>query len=144
MTRPFTFRISPILSGLASFGFVEVVSAPVAFVTWPHLAAPGIAVILGVIPATAGLAMAAASALFGRVLIEPDGLVLFRVRRIRWNDIEAVEVPRAIVLPELRLRLRHRQVRVTVPLYLRGDIPIRTALCSAAPPGHPIVVALKE
>jgi hypothetical protein len=81
--------------------------------------------------------------LFVAVLqVGPDGLIIYRLNRLRWADVTAARHQRVFGLPYLVL-YRARGGRWWVPLYFRGATDLREAVWQATPKDNPIHHALK-
>ena len=77
------------------------------------------------------------------VVVRDEGIVMYRLNRLTWPEIESARVRRVVGLPYLHIRRRHG-MSWWLPLYFRGDRDIRLALSERAPEAHPIPVSLKQ
>jgi hypothetical protein len=85
---------------------------------------------------------AAALALFWTLLLRrytvqlrPNGIKLFSLWWLPWNDVIAVRYSSLLGLPYLRIK-RRRGFSWSIPLYFVGDRDLCRAIICAVPPGN--------
>ena len=100
-----------------------------------------IALIIGPLVVVCGL-MLLISLSIAVLQVRPDGLVLYRVNRVRWEEISGAQLRGIMRLPHLVLQ-RRQGTQWWVPLYFHGPVDLRTLLREAAPEGSPIREALE-
>jgi hypothetical protein len=124
---PETFRIhwrsAPVALLVLWFGLAMAL-------TWPRLTA--------VIPLAAEL-LIALGLLFSlfTVAVDEDGVALFRVSRLRWSQVTAVQRRAPLGLPHLVVARRNGGT-VWLPLYVQGRRRLEQALAEKAPLGNPL------
>jgi len=74
---------------------------------------------------------------FSAVSISNDGLVLYRVNRLRWEDVKSARRVRFLGLPYMLIK-RHKGFTWWLPLYYEGKRNIRETLRSVVPNGNPL------
>jgi hypothetical protein len=72
---------------------------------------------------------------FGTVQVGPEGVVLYRVHKLKWAEVTKVESATVLGLPHLRVFLSTGMTWF-VPLYVRGSRSIEESLRSWAPSGN--------
>jgi hypothetical protein len=131
---------------------VEVFRLP----TWPWIPAfallqvPGI-VHVGVAEGAASAFVAAlVGALFvgfvvwtGQISIGPEGIAIYRINRMRWNDAVSARPRRVLGLRYVHVQ-RSRGMSWWVPLYFIGGRDLREALVDYAPESNPISLCLAD
>ena len=100
-----------------------------------------IALIIGPLVVVCGL-MLLISLSIAVLQVRPDGLVLYWVNRVRWEEISGAQLRGIMRLPHLVLP-RRQGTQWWVPLYFHGPVDLRTFLREAAPEGSPIREALE-
>jgi hypothetical protein len=70
-----------------------------------------------------------------------EGMVLYRVNRLRWPEVVSARPRRILFVPYLVLE-RTKGMKWWVPLYFTGPVDLREALRRSVPPGHPVHAAL--
>lgn len=71
------------------------------------------------------------------VVVGPNGIVLYRVNRARWQDLTTAKEISFLGLPYLSVE-RKKGIRWWIPLYLTRPDEFRLALTKYAPFGHPL------
>jgi hypothetical protein len=71
------------------------------------------------------------------VSVSEDGIVLYLVNRLRWQQVTGVRRVSFLGLPYLYIT-RVRGFNWWLPLYFTGCRPIERALAEKAPPGNPL------
>lgn len=80
---------------------------------------------------------------FSAVAISNDGLVLYRVNRLRWEEVKSARKVRLLGLPYVLIK-RHTGFTWWLPLYYEGKRDIREALRSVVPSGNPLKESINE
>lgn len=71
------------------------------------------------------------------IRLDPEGVQLYGLWRLRWEEIRAAYCRKLFGLPYLCVR-RQKGFRWWIPLYFVGDCDLAKALVDAAPPDSPI------
>jgi len=74
---------------------------------------------------------------FSAISITKDGLVLYRVNRLKWQDIISARKTSFLGLPYILLK-RQKGFAWWLPLYYEGNGNIQDAIISFAPNGNPL------
>ena len=77
----------------------------------------------------------------GVMEIGPEGIRLYRINMLRWNDVKSARKKRYLGLRYLLVK-RQKGMNYWVPLYFTGDTPIEAALQKNVPPKNPIASCL--
>ena len=78
-----------------------------------------------------------------RLSVRDDGIVMYRLNRMTWSDVQSARFRRVVGLPYLHIQ-RHHGVPLWLPLYFRGARDLRHVLIERAPERNPIHACLKE
>src|SRR5437870_9921021 len=78
-----------------------------------------------------------------RLSVRDDGIVMYRLNRMTWSDVQSARFRRVVGLPYLHIQ-RHHGVPLWLPLYFRGVRDLRHVLIERAPERNPIHACLKE
>ncbi|MDH5573682.1 MAG: hypothetical protein OEY89_18095 [Gammaproteobacteria bacterium] len=77
------------------------------------------------------------------IAITKDGLVLYRVNRLKWQDIISARKTSFLGLPYILLK-RQNGFAWWLPLYFEGKGTIQETIISLAPDGNPLKESLVE
>jgi hypothetical protein len=129
--------LPPILIvGMRLWLFLRERSLPVEH----RLPAPDFLPLVGLI--ALGVASFVGTVLVSVVVVSAEGIVFHRFFRIAWEDVVEASERTMLGMPHLRLRRRKGIVPLSIPLYYKGERPMRDALRDAAPEGNPIRLCL--
>jgi len=77
------------------------------------------------------------------VSITKDGLILYRVNKLKWQEIISARKTSFLGLPYVLLK-RQKGFAWWLPLYFEGNGNIKEAIVNLAPDGNPLKVCLVE
>lgn len=69
--------------------------------------------------------------------INDNGIILYRRRKIEWDEITSARIVNIIGLPYL-LTHRRQGFPVWIPMYFRGPQDLRTMVSAKSPEGNPV------
>ena len=72
------------------------------------------------------------------VEINSEGIRLYRINMLRWDDVDSASVRNLVGLRYLLVK-RRKGVNYWIPLYFKGDIRIEDAIRENAPTDNPLV-----
>jgi hypothetical protein len=73
------------------------------------------------------------------VVVTEDGVIMYRIWKLRWHEVTSARLQRSFGLEYLRVVRRGRlQPSLWLPLYFVGAGPLSAALRDHAPVGNPI------
>ena len=74
---------------------------------------------------------------FSSISVSSEGLVLYRINKLKWEDIKSARRISLLGLPYILIK-RHKGFSWWLPLYYEGKRNIEDALRSEAPVGNPL------
>ena len=80
---------------------------------------------------------------FSAISVSSDGLVLYRVNRLKWGDIKSARKVSFLGLSYVLIK-RHKGFTWWLPLYYEGKRNIQDALRSVVPNGNPLRESIDE
>ncbi len=92
----------------------------------------------GAVNAGVVLLVAALILRFYTVQVRPDGVLLYSLWWLPWENVAAVRYARLCGLPHLYVQRKKGWVPGRIPLYFVGDGDLLTALKASAPADNPI------
>jgi hypothetical protein len=73
------------------------------------------------------------------ITVTRDGVTLYRIWKVRWEDVTSARRRDSLGLPYLKVvRAGRWPATLALPLYLVGGRPLVAALCALAPSNNPI------
>src|SRR5439155_25520590 len=124
-----TFRM-PRLPWVA---FILIISSPLLSLSWqddPELIAVHVVMVVVLI---------VAPLLVWTLVIRDDGMTLYRVNRLKWDEVHSARLIRIPGLPYMIVRRRKGLFRWWwVPLYFKGTRDVRAVILERCPKDNPI------
>jgi hypothetical protein len=127
-----TFRI-PVLPWIGVLMAIAAAALPLA---WPDTTV--VLAMLGTI-----VLLTSYSLWVFKLIVHDDGIVMYRLNRMMWSEVQSARFRRVVGLPYLHVRRQHGMAW-WLPLYFRGARDLRCALIERAPEGNPIPRCLKQ
>lgn len=80
---------------------------------------------------------------FSVISISSEGLVLYKVNRLKWDEIEGAKKVKILGLPYILIK-RKKGFKWWLPLYFTGKTDINDSLRQNVPNGNPILETVNE
>jgi hypothetical protein len=127
-----TFRI-PLLPWIGILAAVAGAALP-----WAWFDTTLVLAILGLL-----IVFAAYTVWVFKLVVREDGIVMYRLNRMAWSEVQSARFRSVMGLPYLWIQRQHG-VPWWLPLYFRGVRDLRHVLVERAPRGNPIGACLIE